>query len=58
MKLGYQDVGSVTLLKYAPLERVKAGWLYLAVLRLEDGQPEEVGHLLMSFAKAISGARP
>jgi glycerol transport system substrate-binding protein len=28
MKLGYQDVGCWTLLKYAPLERVKAGWLY------------------------------
>ncbi len=28
MKLGYQDVGCWTLLKYAPLEKVKAGWLY------------------------------
>ena len=28
MKLGYQDVGCWTLLKYAPMERVKAGWLY------------------------------
>ena len=28
MKLGYQDVGCWTLLKYAPLERMKAGWLY------------------------------
>ncbi len=28
MKLGYQDVGCWTMLKYAPLERVKAGWLY------------------------------
>src|ERR1700722_6624088 len=28
MKLGYQDVGGWTMLKYAPMERVKAGWLY------------------------------
>jgi glycerol transport system substrate-binding protein len=28
MKLGYQDCGCWTMLKYAPLERVKAGWLY------------------------------
>jgi glycerol transport system substrate-binding protein len=28
MKLGYQDVGSVTLLKSTPLERRKAAWLY------------------------------
>jgi glycerol transport system substrate-binding protein len=28
MKLGYQDVGCWTMLKYAPLERTKAGWLY------------------------------
>ncbi len=28
MKLGYQDCGCWTMLKYAPLERTKAGWLY------------------------------
>lgn len=28
MKLGYQDVGCWTMLKYAPIEHVKAGWLY------------------------------
>jgi glycerol transport system substrate-binding protein len=28
MKLGYQDQGCWTMLKYAPLERLKAGWLY------------------------------
>ena len=28
MKLGYQDVGLWTLLKYAPLEKTKIGWLY------------------------------
>ena len=28
MKLGYQDVGCWTILKYAPPEKVKAGWLY------------------------------
>ena len=28
MKLGYQDVGCWTMLKYAPLEKTKAGWLY------------------------------
>jgi glycerol transport system substrate-binding protein len=28
MKLGYQDVGCWTMLKYAPMERIKAGWLY------------------------------
>jgi glycerol transport system substrate-binding protein len=28
MKVGYQDCGCWTMLKYAPLERVKAGWLY------------------------------
>ncbi len=27
-KLGYQDVGCWTMLKYAPLDHVKAGWLY------------------------------
>jgi hypothetical protein len=27
-KLGYQDVGLWTLLKYAPLEKTKCGWLY------------------------------
>src|SRR5258708_4128284 len=29
MKLGYQDAGSLTLLKSTPLERRKAAWLYL-----------------------------
>ena len=29
MKLGYQDVGSATLLKSTPLDRRKAAWLYL-----------------------------
>src|SRR5260221_14373773 len=29
MKLGYQDAGSVTLLKSTPAERRKAAWLYL-----------------------------
>jgi glycerol transport system substrate-binding protein len=28
MKLGYQDQGCWTFLKYAPMERIKAGWLY------------------------------
>ena len=28
MKLGYQDVGSVTLLKSTPIDRRKAAWLY------------------------------
>src|SRR5206468_13088864 len=28
MKLGYQDVGSWTMLKSAPLDRRSAGWLY------------------------------
>jgi glycerol transport system substrate-binding protein len=28
MKLGYQDQGCWTMLKYAPLNNVKAGWLY------------------------------
>ena len=28
MKLGYQDVGSLTLLKSTPLDRRKAAWLY------------------------------
>ena len=28
MKLGYQDVGCWTMLKYAPMEKIKAGWLY------------------------------
>ena len=28
VKLGYQDVGCWMMLKYAPMERVKAGWLY------------------------------
>ena len=32
MKLGYQDVGSLTLLKSTPLERRKAAWLYLQFL--------------------------
>src|SRR5262249_30108477 len=29
MKLGYQDAGSVTLLKSTPAQRAKAAWLYL-----------------------------
>ena len=29
MKLGYQDVGSLTLLKSTPVDRRKAAWLYL-----------------------------
>src|SRR5258708_19775424 len=29
MKLGYQDVGSATLLKSTPADRRKAAWLYL-----------------------------
>jgi glycerol transport system substrate-binding protein len=29
MKLGYQDAGSLTLLKSTPVERRKAAWLYL-----------------------------
>jgi glycerol transport system substrate-binding protein len=29
MKLGYQDVGSATLLKSTPVDRRKAAWLYL-----------------------------
>jgi glycerol transport system substrate-binding protein len=28
MKLGYQDQGCWTFLKYAPMEKIKAGWLY------------------------------
>jgi glycerol transport system substrate-binding protein len=28
MKLGYQDVGCWTMLKYAPMEHIKGGWLY------------------------------
>ncbi|MGA2551955.1 MAG: ABC transporter substrate-binding protein [Burkholderiaceae bacterium] len=28
MKLGYQDQGCWTMLKYAPMEHIKAGWLY------------------------------
>jgi glycerol transport system substrate-binding protein len=28
MKLGYQDCGCWTMLKYAPMEKIKAGWLY------------------------------
>lgn len=27
-KLGYQDMGCWTMLKYVPMERIKAGWLY------------------------------
>ena len=28
MKLGYQDQGCWTMLKYAPLDHIKGGWLY------------------------------
>ena len=28
MKLGYQDVGCWTMLKYAPMDHIKGGWLY------------------------------
>ena len=28
MKIGYQDVGSWTLLKSTPTDRAKAAWLY------------------------------
>ena len=42
MKLGYQDVGLWTLLKYAPREKVKAGWLYAPVLHIQDHNAQEV----------------
>jgi glycerol transport system substrate-binding protein len=32
MKLGYQDAGSITLLKSTPLDRRKAAWLYMQFL--------------------------
>ena len=32
MKLGYQDAGSITLLKSTPVDRRKAAWLYMQFL--------------------------
>jgi glycerol transport system substrate-binding protein len=36
MKLGYQDVGSATLLKSTPLDRRKAAWLYLQFINAKS----------------------
>ena len=41
MKLGYQDVGSWTLLKSTPDDRAKAAWLYAQFVDVEDGRREE-----------------
>ena len=41
MKLGYQDVGSWTLLKSTPDDRAKAAWLYAQFVDLEDRGREE-----------------
>lgn len=41
MKLGYQDVGSATLLKSTPVDRRKGGLALPAVHRLQDGVLEE-----------------
>ena len=41
MKLGYQDVGSWTLLKSTPDDRAKAAWLYAQFVVVEDGGREE-----------------
>jgi glycerol transport system substrate-binding protein len=45
MKLGYQDVGSWTLMKSTPLERRKAAWLYaqFAVSKTVDVKKTHVG---------------
>ncbi len=41
MKLGYQDVGSWTLLKSTPDDRAKAAWLYAQFVVVQDGRRQE-----------------
>ena len=41
MKLGYQDVGSATLLKSTAVDRRKAAWLYLQFIVSKTVEPEE-----------------
>jgi glycerol transport system substrate-binding protein len=44
-KVGYQDVGSWTILKSTPADRAKAAWLYaqFAVSKTVDGKKSDVG---------------
>ena len=44
-KIGYQDVGSWTILKSTPADRAKAAWLYaqFAVSKTVDGKKSDVG---------------
>jgi glycerol transport system substrate-binding protein len=49
-KVGYQDVGSWTILKSTPADRAKAAWLYaqFAVSKTVDGKKSDVG---LTFAR-------
>ncbi|MBY0298095.1 MAG: ABC transporter substrate-binding protein [Methylobacterium sp.] len=50
MKLGYQDAGSVTLLKSTPLERRKAAWLYLQFINAKSVSLKK-SHVGLTFVR-------
>ena len=51
MKLGYQDVGSWTLLKSTPVERRKAAWLYAQFMRLARRSSLKKSHVGLTFIR-------
>jgi len=50
MKLGYQDAGSVTLLKSTPTERAKAAWLYLQFINSKSVSLKK-SHVGLTFTR-------
>ena len=53
MKLGYQDVGSWTLLKSTPADRRKAAWLYAAVHRPPRRSTLKKSHVGLTFIREM-----
>ncbi len=50
MKLGYQDAGSVTLLKSTPVDRRKAAWLYLQFINAKTVSLKK-SHVGLTFTR-------
>jgi glycerol transport system substrate-binding protein len=50
MKLGYQDAGSVTLLKSTPTQRAKAAWLYLQFINAKSVSLKK-SHVGLTFTR-------
>ena len=50
MKLGYQDVGSATLLKSTPVDRRKAAWLYLQFINSKSVSLKK-SHVGLTFVR-------